>query len=69
MTSLDRTPGTSRLLAGSRSFWAQIVISLAVLTAVVLLALTGHGDAALAAGAVGVAGGGLQVTVHIHNKR
>lgn len=69
MTSLDRTPGTSRLLAGSRSFWAQIVISLAVLATVVFLALTGHGEAALAAGAVAGAAGGLQITVHVHNKR
>ncbi|UAX58516.1 hypothetical protein K5X85_36045 (plasmid) [Streptomyces sp. A144] len=45
------------------------MISLAVLTAVVFLALTGHGDAALAAGAVAGAAGGLQITVHVHNKR
>ncbi|MGC9479721.1 hypothetical protein ACP4I1_37125 [Streptomyces sp. WG4] len=69
MTSLDRTPGTPRPLPGSRSFWAQIVISLAALAAVVLLALTGHGDAALAAGAIAGAAGGLQITVHVHKKR
>lgn len=64
MTSLDRTPaGTEtnvRLYA-----WLPVVTTLATLATVLVLALTGNGQAAVAAGFLGSAAGGVQITVHI----
>ncbi|WP_189554954.1 hypothetical protein [Streptomyces lavendofoliae] len=53
----------SRLLA-----WSALVMGMAAITAVVILGLTGHPEAAAAAGAIGaaaVAVGGITVTVNI----
>jgi hypothetical protein len=42
-----------------------VVTTLATLTAVLVLAFTGNGAAAIATAAVGAAAGGIQITAHI----
>ncbi|MEV0468564.1 hypothetical protein [Streptomyces prunicolor] len=64
MTSLDRTrSGTesSALLYA----WLPVLTTLATLATVLGLALTGHAEAAVAAGLAGSAIGTVQVTIHI----
>ncbi|MEU6067665.1 MULTISPECIES: hypothetical protein [Streptomyces] len=43
--------------------------TLATLATVLVLALTGNGPAAVAAGALGSATSGVQITVHINSRR
>ncbi|MFC8201747.1 hypothetical protein ACFUTV_41170 [Streptomyces sp. NPDC057298] len=65
MTSLDRTPAGTESSAARFYPWLPVVTTLATLATVLVLALTGHGPAAVAAVAVGAAAGGVQITVHI----
>lgn len=67
MTSLDRTPeGSDKSV---RAYvWATAVTTLATLATVLILALTGNDEAAVAvatAGLLGSAFGAVQITVHI----
>ncbi|MFE2823512.1 hypothetical protein [Streptomyces sp. NPDC059271] len=59
MTSLDRT-GQGADLSPARYAWLPTVSTMATLATVTFLALTGHPDAAIAAG---VAGGGASAVV------
>ncbi|WP_105974937.1 hypothetical protein [Streptomyces geranii] len=64
MTPLDRTrsgtESSARLYA-----WLPVLTTLATLATVLGLALTGHTEAAVAAGLAGSAIGTIQVTIHI----
>ncbi|MFE0492947.1 hypothetical protein ACFYZI_42405 [Streptomyces griseorubiginosus] len=64
MTSLDRT--RSGTASPARLYvWLPALTTLATLATVLGLALTGHTEAAVAAGLAGSAVGTIQVTVHI----
>ncbi|WP_330323477.1 hypothetical protein [Streptomyces pseudovenezuelae] len=64
MTPIDRTP-TGTESSSARYAWLPVVTTLATLAAVLILAFTGNGAAAIATAAVGAAAGGIQITVHI----
>lgn len=69
MTSIDRT-GTGTELHRRRHYaWVTVVTTLATLATILVLALTGNGNAAVALGAAGILGGaavgGVQITVNI----
>ncbi|MCX4617952.1 hypothetical protein ABT255_17360 [Streptomyces mirabilis] len=66
MTSLDRTPAGTEINARARLYaWLPVITTLATLATVLALALTGNGPAAMAAGVLGSAAGGVQITVNI----
>lgn len=65
MTSLDRTPGGTEHSAYA-SAWPTVVTTLATLVTILVLALTGNGEAALGVAAAGLVGGAaVRVTIHI----
>ncbi|MFB6531663.1 hypothetical protein [Streptomyces sp. NPDC056399] len=65
MTSIDRTAQV-RLKSQSRLTWATIAVGLISIAAVVVLGITGNGEAAAAAGLVGAAfAGGMNITIDI----
>ncbi|MDX3458875.1 hypothetical protein PV396_44335 [Streptomyces sp. ME02-8801-2C] len=64
MTSIDRTPlGTEPPVR--HYAWLPVLTTLATLATVLGLALTGHTEAAVAAGLAGSTIGTVQITVHI----
>ncbi|MFE7859939.1 hypothetical protein ACWDCC_41740 [Streptomyces sp. NPDC001102] len=64
MTPIDRTP-TGTETSSARYAWLPVVTTLATLAAVLILAFTGHGAAAVATATLGAAAGSVQITVHI----
>ncbi|MFD9499261.1 hypothetical protein [Streptomyces sp. NPDC060035] len=68
MTSIDRTPAEPGTGARAPGRLAAVTGLLSVIAAVIL-ALTGHAEAAAAAGVAGGAvAGGIHVTVNIHRR-
>jgi hypothetical protein len=67
VTSLDRTrSGTES--SGRLYAWLPVLTTLATLATVLGLALTGHTEAAVAAGLAGGAIGTVQITVHVSKR-
>ncbi|SEB31409.1 hypothetical protein SAMN04490357_0158 [Streptomyces misionensis] len=67
MTLIDRTPAGAANSVRAYA-WATVVTTLATLATILVLALTGDHDAAVAvaaAGGAGVVGGAVQITVHV----
>ncbi|MEU5757114.1 hypothetical protein [Streptomyces sp. NPDC047829] len=64
-SSIDRTASGTESLPARLYPWLPYVTTFAVLATVLALALTGNEVAAAAVAAVGVAAGGVQITVHI----
>lgn len=65
MTSLDRTPGGTA--SPERAYvWATVVTTVATLATILILALTGNDEAAIALAAAGLLSGVVfKVTVHV----